>query len=148
MTFGVIFFFGIPIPARIEKSFSGDVFAPSGEGFGGTDAPSGAMYGASGYNDICGAAGATSSKKSPSDSACGSLRKESQSLLSSLEIGAPKGGGSSLVLWGVISCSGTGTDLFFSQMRRSWRCRYLPIYYFHSQHPGSSSQTSAKGGGM
>ena len=59
-------------------SFSRDIFAPSGEGFGGTDAPSGAMVGASGGNGICGAASAKSLKNSPSDSACGSSTKESQ----------------------------------------------------------------------
>ena len=45
------------------------------EDFGGNDAPSGEMLGSSGGNGICGAAGATSSKKYPSDSACGSSTK-------------------------------------------------------------------------
>ena len=59
-------------------SLSRDVFAPSGEGFGGNDAPSGATLVASSGNGFCGAAGATSSNKYPSDSACGSSTKESQ----------------------------------------------------------------------
>ena len=43
-----------------------------------TDAPSGAMLGASSGNGLCGAADATPLKNSPSDSACGSPAKESQ----------------------------------------------------------------------
>ena len=111
-------------------SISVDVFAPYGEGFSGTDAPSGAILGSSGGNGLCGAAGATSSKKSTSYSACVSSTKESQSLISLSEIGAPKGRGSSLVLSGMISCSGTGTDLLFSWMCCSLRWRCLPVYYF------------------
>ena len=106
------------------------------------------MLGASGGNGLCGAADTTSLKNSPSDSTCGSSTKESQSLLSSYEIGVPKGGGSPLVLSGMISWSGTGTDLFLSWMRSSWYCRCLPSCYFFSRRPGSSSQTSAKGGGL
>ena len=51
-------------------SLSVDLFAPSGEGFGGTDAPFGAMVGAYGGNGFCGAAGGTSLKKSYFDYAC------------------------------------------------------------------------------
>ena len=69
---------------------SRDVFARSGEGFGGTNAPSGAMLGASSGNGDYGAAGAKSSQKSPSDYTCEISTKESQSLLLSSEIGEPK----------------------------------------------------------
>ena len=74
-------------------SLSSDVFAPSGEVFGGTNTPSGAMLGASSGNGDYGAAGAKSSQKYPSDYACGISTKESQSLLLSSEIGEPKGDG-------------------------------------------------------
>ena len=50
-----------------------------------------------------GATGSIYLKKPPSDYVCGHSTKESSSLLSSSEIGAPIGGGSYFVLGGIIS---------------------------------------------